>query len=115
MSVSTKTITIKQRSQACLTGPLTYSSSVLFANTVQDYGFATLVGTPAGGRSSQSGGIQFLTLKHTGIRTIAPRFILHRPSGKQQMTPVQPDLAVSQQGLSNTEFVTKALSVTNSL
>ncbi|QTL37736.1 S41 family peptidase [Pseudoalteromonas viridis] len=98
-----------------LTGPLTYSSSVLFANTVQDYGFATLVGTPTGGRSSQSGGIQFLTLKHTGIRAIAPRFILHRPSGKQQMTPVQPDLAVSQQGLSKTEFVTKALSVTYSL
>ncbi|WP_046004080.1 S41 family peptidase [Pseudoalteromonas rubra] len=98
-----------------LTGPLTYSSSVLFANTVQDYGFATLVGTPTGGRSSQSGGIQFLTLKHTGIRAIAPRFILHRPSGKQQMTPVQPDLVVTQQGLSKTEFVTKALSVTYSL
>ncbi|MCO7190807.1 MULTISPECIES: S41 family peptidase [unclassified Pseudoalteromonas] len=98
-----------------LTGPLTYSSSVLFANTIQDYGFATLVGTPTGGRSSQSGGIQFLTLKHTGIRAVTPRFILDRPSGKQQMTPVQPDIVISREGVGKAEFIAKALSAAYSL
>ncbi|MCG7536641.1 S41 family peptidase [Pseudoalteromonas sp. OOF1S-7] len=98
-----------------LTGPLTYSSSVLFANTIQDYGLATLVGTPTGGRSSQSGGIQFLTLKHTGIRAVAPRFILDRPSGTQQMTPVQPDIVIAPQGLSKEAFIAKAMSASRSL
>ncbi|MCG7561057.1 S41 family peptidase [Pseudoalteromonas sp. McH1-42] len=98
-----------------LTGPLTYSSSVLFANTIQDYGLATLVGTPTGGRSSQSGGIQFLTLKYTGIRAVAPRFILDRPSGKQQMTPVQPDTEIAQQGLSKAQWLARALSASRSL
>ncbi|BCO20591.1 hypothetical protein KUC3_34480 [Alteromonas sp. KC3] len=69
----------------------TYSSSIVFANTLQDYGFAQLVGNPTGGRSTQSGGIQFTQLAHSGLQMISPRFLLIRPSGAKQMTPVVPD------------------------
>ncbi|BBN82544.1 hypothetical protein PA25_25290 [Pseudoalteromonas sp. A25] len=88
-----------------LIGTGTYSSSIVFANTVQDYQFAQLIGTATGGRSTQSGGIQFMSLAHSQLQMISPRFLLTRPSGIKQMTPVQPERSLSQanipQALSN--------------
>ena len=92
-----------------ITGPLTYSSAVLFANTIQDHQFAKLIGTPTGGRSTQSGGIQFLTLKNTQFSAVAPRFVLARPSGEKQMTPVQPDIALTHDALDDTSLIKQAL------
>ncbi|WP_081220985.1 S41 family peptidase [Pseudoalteromonas luteoviolacea] len=82
-----------------LIGTGTYSSSIVFANTVQDHQFAQLIGNSTGGRSTQSGGIQFKHLTHSQLQMISPRFILTRPSGNQQMTPVQPDLSIEQLAL----------------
>ncbi|OHU88451.1 hypothetical protein BET10_12915 [Pseudoalteromonas amylolytica] len=82
-----------------LIGTGTYSSSVVFANTVQDYKFAQLIGTQTGGRSTQSGGIQFTTLTHSQLQMISPRFLLTRPSGVTQMTPVVPDISLTQASL----------------
>lgn len=69
-------------------GALTYSSAILFANTMQDFGFANLVGGPTGGYSWQTGGIQFFTLPNSGLLAVSPRFYLARPVGgnAQQQT-----------------------------
>ena len=62
-------------------GPLTYSSSVLFANVMQDFGFATLVGTGGAARRSQSGGVYGVTLPQSGLTLWVPRFVLAPPLG----------------------------------
>ncbi|WP_442792711.1 S41 family peptidase [Pseudoalteromonas sp. T1lg23B] len=78
-----------------LIGTGTYSSSIVFANTVQDYQFAQLIGAPTGGRSTQSGGIQFTKLTHSQLQMISPRFLLTRPNGVAQMTPVKPVVSLA--------------------
>lgn len=74
-------------------GSYTYSSAILFANTMQDFGFAEIVGEASAGYSWQTGGIQFLTLPNSQLKAVAPRFYLVRPSGKQQGLPVIPNKA----------------------
>lgn len=78
-----------------LIGAYTYSSAILFANTVQDFGFAKLAGESTGGKSGQTGGIQFLTLPNTKLRMVAPRFILERPNGGNLKEVVRPDIEIS--------------------
>jgi hypothetical protein len=76
-----------------LIGRLTYSSSVLLSNVVQDFGFGKLVGQEAYVRSRQTGGInQVNTLPNTKLEIIVPRFILDRPSGKRDPVLLQPDI-----------------------
>ena len=79
-----------------LVGPLTYSSAVLFANVVQDYGFGTVAGTGGAARTRQSGGVQTLVLPNTGLVLSYPRFVLDRPSGKRRPALLQPDLPVEE-------------------
>jgi hypothetical protein len=74
-------------------GSYTYSSAILFANTMQDFGFAEIVGEASAGYSWQTGGIQFLTLPNSQLKAVAPRFYLVRPSGKQLGLPVIPNKA----------------------
>jgi hypothetical protein len=65
-------------------GPLTYSSSMLFANVMQDFGFAILVGTGGTGgaaRRSQSGGVYGVPLPQSGLTLWVPRFVLDPPGG----------------------------------
>jgi C-terminal processing protease CtpA/Prc len=75
-----------------LIGPYTYSSAILFSNAVQDYGFATVVGTGGAARATQSGGTQNVKLSHTQIGLVVPRFLLKRPSGAAGL--LQPDILV---------------------
>lgn len=84
-----------------LIGTGTYSSSIVFANTVQDYNFAQLIGTQTGGRSTQSGGIQFKHLIHSQLQMVSPRFLITRPSAELQVTPVQPDISLSAAKINN--------------
>jgi len=62
-------------------GPATYSSAVLFANVMRDFGFATLVGTGGAARRAQSGGVRNFTLPHSGLTVSVPRFVLDPPGG----------------------------------
>lgn len=78
-----------------LIGPFTYSSSILFANVMQDHQFGQLVGESTGGKSGQTGGTQFLTLKHSKLRAISPFFYLERPKGGGKHMPVSPDLVIN--------------------
>ncbi|WDD99409.1 hypothetical protein SG35_001605 [Thalassomonas actiniarum] len=78
-----------------LIGAYTYSSSILLANTLQDHGFATLVGEATGGKSGQTGGIQRFVLPHSQLKVFAPRFMLTRPKGGHHMEPVTPDITIA--------------------
>jgi hypothetical protein len=78
-----------------LVGRQTYSSAVLFSNTVQDFKFGTIAGQGGIVRSAQSGGIQSFTLPNSGLAVTAPRFILTRPSGETTPTFVEPDVSVT--------------------
>lgn len=63
-------------------GPATYSSAILFANVVHDFGFGTLVGPGGWARRTQSGGVRSVVLPHTGLALFLPRFILDPPAGR---------------------------------
>jgi hypothetical protein len=75
-----------------LIGPRTYSSSVLFANVVQDNRFATIAGVGGAARCTQSGGTQNSKLPNTQMGLVVPRFVLRRPSGAAGL--LEPDLLV---------------------
>lgn len=77
-----------------LIGRGTYSSAVQFANTVQDFGFGTVIGEGESVRAMQSGGLQRIELPNTGLVLWSPRFVLVRPSGKLTPTWMTPDIAV---------------------
>jgi len=77
-----------------LAGPATYSSAILFANTMQDFGFALIAGTGGSARSKQSGGTQKIALSNTGLVLVSPRFLLTRPSGSAVPYYLEPDLKV---------------------
>ena len=77
-----------------LIGPYTYSSAILFANTVQDYKFGQLIGEPTGGKSGQTGAIQFSKMPNSGLIMITPRFYLERPKGGGMKEPVNPDIKI---------------------
>ncbi|AVR95284.1 S41 family peptidase [Pseudoduganella armeniaca] len=62
-------------------GPATYSSAVLFANVMRDFGFAILTGTGNAARRAQSGGVRSFTLPHSGLLLSVPRFVLEPPGG----------------------------------
>jgi len=78
-----------------LIGAYTYSSSILFATTVQDYGFASLVGESTGGKSGQTGGLQRLILANSQLLVFSPRFLLTRPNGDNNITPVMPNIELT--------------------
>lgn len=77
-----------------LIGPYTYSSAILFANVVQDYKFGQLVGEPTGGKSGQTGAIQFSKMPNSGLTMITPRFYLERPKRGGLKEPVKPDIKI---------------------
>ena len=77
-----------------LIGRTTYSSSILFINTMQDFKFGTLVGESGYARARQSGGIQHMVLPNSKWGVIVPRFILDRPSGARTPELVYPDLVL---------------------
>lgn len=63
-------------------GAGTYSSAILFANVMRDFGFATLVGSGGWARQAQSGGVRSLALPHSALAIWLPRFILDPPAGR---------------------------------
>ena len=77
-----------------LAGRTTYSSSILFLNTMQDFKFATLVGEAGSSRARQSGGIQHMVLPNSKWGLIVPRFVLDRPSRLRDPELVQPELVM---------------------
>lgn len=77
-----------------LVGRSTYSSAILFANTVQDFGFGKVEGVRAA-RADQSGSVQRSVLPNTGLVLWWPRFVLRCPSGAAQLELIESDAAVA--------------------
>ena len=94
-----------------LVGAGTYSSAVLFANTVQDFRFGTVAGEGSSARSTQTGGTQKLALPHTGLVVWSPRFILERPSGPRAPAWLTPDVPVADDPLDPNAAVKAALAL----
>ncbi len=89
-----------------LIGRLTYSSSILLTNVVQDFGFATVVGEPSTVRARQTGGInQVNILPNSKLEIVIPRFIVDRPSGKRMPVLVQPDIVLKDDPLDKRALV----------
>jgi len=78
-----------------LIGTSTYSSAILFANTVQHFGFARVAGT-GGARADQSGSVQKTVLPNADLVLWWPRFILTRPSAAAEPALVAPDISISE-------------------
>ena len=92
-----------------LIGPYTYSSAILFANTVQDFKFGKLIGEPTGGKSGQTGSTQFSKMSNSGLPMITPRFYLERPRGGGQKEPINPDVKIGYDKLHPDELINTLL------
>ncbi|MFT5759245.1 MAG: C-terminal processing protease CtpA/Prc [Alteromonadaceae bacterium] len=92
-----------------LVGPYTYSSSILFMNTIQDYKFGKLVGDKTGGKSGQTGGIQSQTLTNSKLRAVVPRFWLTRPKGGHNLELVTLDTTINYDPMQPTQLIDKLL------
>ncbi|GHF79861.1 S41 family peptidase [Thalassotalea marina] len=92
-----------------LVGPYTYSSSILFMNVMQDYGFGELVGDKTGGKSGQTGGTQYLTLTHSNLLAVVPRFLLSRPKGGHNLERSTLDIQIDYDQTKPYELIDKLL------
>lgn len=60
-------------------GPSTYSSAILFANVMHDFGFATLTGAGGAARRAQTGGVRKWVLPNSQLAVWVPRFVMQPP------------------------------------
>ncbi|MCC6926083.1 S41 family peptidase [Novosphingobium sp.] len=70
------------RFPGCVTvkiGLQTYSSAVLFANVIRAEKLGSVTGLGGAVRTRQSGGVQSMTLPHTGLVLFYPRFVVDTP------------------------------------
>ena len=77
-----------------LTGSISYSAAIVFAMTLKDNGFATLVGQPTQGFANQSGQGNLFNLPHSELRAYITTRLLVRPSGELTQQGVQPHYEV---------------------
>lgn len=61
-------------------GPGTYSSAILFANVLEDFGLAQLTGTGGAARRAQSGGVRRFILPNSKLALWIPTFVLEPPA-----------------------------------
>lgn len=77
-----------------LISPITYSSGIVFASTMKDFRFATLVGQETGGFANQTAQGNLFNLPHSKLRAYITTRMLVRPSGSLAPGGVKPDYAV---------------------
>ncbi len=74
-----------------LTGPISYSAAIVFATTLQDNQFATLIGQATGGYANQTAQGNLFNLPHSQLRAYIATRLLVRPSGDLTRHHVTPD------------------------
>lgn len=77
-----------------LISPITYSSGIVFASTLKDFGFATLIGQETGGNANQTAQGNLFNLLHSQLRAYIATRMLVRPSGSLAPGGVKPDYSV---------------------
>lgn len=75
-----------------LVGQVSYSSAIVFATTLKDNGFATLVGQTTGGFANQTGQGNLFNLPNSELRFYVATRLLVRPSGDATVQGVIPDI-----------------------
>ena len=78
-------------------------------NVMQDYGFGELVGDKTGGKSGQTGGTQYLTLTHSNLLAVVPRFLLSRPKGGHNLERSTLDIQIDYDQTKPYELIDKLL------
>ena len=96
-----------------LVGAASYSSTILFANTVQDYKFGVLAGVGGSARAQQSGGVQTTTMPNSELAIPWPRFILTRPSGATEPKLLTPDLPLAEDPYDSSAMIKAVLQHAN--
>ncbi len=81
-----------------LISPITYSAGIVFASTMKDAGFATLVGQETGGNANQTAQGNLFNLPHSQLRAYVATRSLIRPSGSEKRGGVKPDILVERSG-----------------
>jgi C-terminal processing protease CtpA/Prc len=71
-----------------------YSNTVMVAATVQDYGFATVLGEETSDLATTYGAMEELVLSRTGVKVGFPKARIVRPSGALEARGVIPDIAI---------------------
>lgn len=71
-----------------------YSNTVAMAATLQDYGFATLIGEETSDLATTYGAMESFTLPRTGLVVGYPKAFIVRPDGDRDARGVAPDIAV---------------------
>ncbi|MCO7227060.1 S41 family peptidase [Pleionea sp. CnH1-48] len=77
-----------------LVSPITYSSGIVFASTMKDHGFATLIGQETGGYANQTAQGNLFNLPHSELRAYVATRILVRPNGSLSPGGVKPHYPV---------------------
>ncbi len=100
-----------------LISPITYSSGIVFASTMKDHKFATLIGQETGGNANQTAQGNLFNLPHSKLRAYITTRMLVRPSGSLAPGGVKPHhvTEVNEATLSNDNDpeVNKALELIN--
>lgn len=92
-----------------LIGGLTYSQSIVFASTAQDYQIAKIAGQETEGAANQSGQVQLFTMPNTGLQGLVPIYIFKRASGDTSRRGVIPDIIIEDDSLRPMASVDKLL------
>jgi len=90
-----------------LISPVTYSAGIVFATTLKDNKFATLIGQETGGYANQTAQGNLFNLPHSQLRAYITTRLLVRPSGDTRVTGVIPHFVteMTQQSLESSTDV----------
>ena len=77
-----------------LISPITYSAGIVFATSLKDNDFATLIGQETGGNANQTAQGNLFNLPHSQLRAYITTRMLVRPSGSMKIEGVKPDYEI---------------------
>lgn len=77
-----------------LISPITYSSGIVFASSLKDNDFATLIGQETGGNANQTAQGNLFNLPNSQLRAYITTRMLVRPSGSMKIEGVMPDYKI---------------------
>ena len=75
-----------------------FSNAATTAALIQDYGFGTLIGAPTTDMATTFAAMETFTLPHSGFEVAFPKAHIIRPSGREDLHPVTPDIVLSGDG-----------------
>lgn len=87
----------------------TYSQGIVFAVTVRDNNLAKIVGEKTSGNANQSGQVQMVPLKNSGLLVASPIYLIFRPNGDRKTGSLKPDIEIKHNRQNPSEMITSLL------